>query len=134
MITKQHACRIYDDCCRAWRKYGKLQREWVEIVCLDVGRGVKQYTAFYLHSQSPIGHVWTREDSTAARRVEVLHSYVMPWCRRKGVRTFIHERILKDADVIISHHGTKDGEPWMVKAGYRWDAEWGCWVFKKARR
>jgi hypothetical protein len=123
------------DLLRGWEKCPKLTPEQVEVVrCDHIGHGNILYTAYCAGDCFPIGFVVARPLNTLAKHLQVLHGYVYPACRRKGVRTAIHRRMIQDWDLISSPHGTADGEAWMRCVGYRYSPEQGHWEYRVSRK
>ena len=81
------------------------------------GFGLMLYACFSRNFIGPSGLVW---GFRVGKRFEVLHSYVMPFARRQGVRTWINAEILKDGvQVITTYEGSKDGGAAFLRAsGY----------------
>ena len=74
---------------------------------------------------APVGTVWGRaygsDEHGAKHRFDVLHSYVHPRFRRRGVRTFINRQILESgwgSEVITTQSGTPEGMAFMTASGY----------------
>ncbi len=95
----------------------------------EVGFGVWLYTCWAKGSYAPVGLVWgiTLGSDAGKSTFVVYGSFVPPWARRQGVRTFINEAILKHTDVIASSHGTKEGAAFMKAAGYTTDRDTGLY-------
>ena len=113
----------------------KIKTCWVD--CVSIGFGISMYACFSRNFVGPIGFVWgTATGDRGKRRFDVLGSYVMPWARRKGVRTKINEAILSGGcDVIATVSGTEEGGAAFMKAfGYKHDSKRLTWTYVKPKR
>lgn len=106
---------------------------WVERY--DIGVGLWLYVAFTRKFVGPIGVVWGIPIGSTPARFDVLHSYVLPFARRKGVRTLIQKEILKSFDVITTVEGSREGgAAFMKAAGYKHDPARAMWSLVKPRK
>lgn len=66
----------------------------------------------------PVGQVWFRY--VGNHMVDILHSYVLPECRRVGLRTYLHRRILESHEDhwIMTSQGNSKSLPWLEKMGF----------------
>ena len=98
------------------------KKEWISkcwVTWGDVGFGCRQYLCFHPSYTAPIGTVFTTAMSDAAF---VWHSFVLPWARRRGVRTHIHEQMAKHFKVISTGVGSKDGgRQFLIATGFKRD-------------
>lgn len=118
----------------SWKKVKKYGPSDVYISrCENVGLGLIQFTCFSrdCDNASLLGLVIVRNIHWFAKHCQVVHSYVDPVCRRKGIRTLLQSEILKEFNIVTTMIGTKDGEAWMRNAGYVYDAAYGHWVYRK---
>ena len=109
----------------------------VEVVSL--GQGVFQWTCFAQNFIAPVGVVWAIETSgdDGTIIIEILGSYVLPICRRFGVRSKIQEVMLNRPERIIvrTTNGSKTGGyAFMRAAGYTYDKTRSEWFFIKPKR
>lgn len=53
--------------------------------------------------------------------IQIQNSFTFEYVRRAGLRTYIHEEMLKayPSRNVLSGAGTKSGEAWMKAAGYK---------------
>lgn len=92
--------------------------------------GVKLIEAVHPDCCCPLGTVWFRWISPA--QIDILYSYVRPGVRRCGLRTYLHQQLLRvwpDAR-ITTNSGTLDGIGWMQSAGFEYRKP-GEWVFER---
>ena len=114
-------------------KQAWLAKCWV--TCIPVGFGVLQYTAFHPSYPAPAGVVWVIGYGGKVPTADVLHSYTLPFFRRKGVRSLINEQLLKDYAVIRTSGGSKEGGAAFLKAaGYTFDKVRGDWFLKSPKK
>lgn len=94
--------------------------------------GVKTIEAVHPDCGSPLGTVWFRWVSDA--QIDILYSLVRPGIRRCGVRTYLHEQIVRTWPQarITTNSGTLDGIAWMLKMGFRFYRP-GEWVLRPKR-
>lgn len=97
----------------------------------EIGAGVSLVSCWHRRETRPIGTVWGiafGEGNGSRRRFEVLHSYVHPHYRRRGVRTFINEKIFSEgyrSQIITTHAGSDEGMAFMLASGYKRDENTG---------
>lgn len=97
-----------------------------------IGVGITQYTAFSPFHVSPLGFVWGHHFGGDKATFNTLHSYVLPWFRRNGVRTLIEKEILEKAEVIITGGSSEEGQAFMKARGYHYDARLDQWSFVRS--
>lgn len=119
------ATRLTDSERRAW-----LAKCWV--TSCDVGFGCRLYLAFHPEYVGPIGIVWTTGSGGAVPTCDVWHSYVLPYYRRRGVRTLLNRQLLVDYAVIRTMDGSRSGGLAFLKAaGYTHDPVRGDWYLRR---
>lgn len=94
--------------------------------------GVALIEATHKNAGGPIATIWFRWISDG--QVDIIFAFVRPGVRRTGVMTWLHEQLRTSyprADFTTSG-GTKFGEPWMRKNGYKQRAT-GDWVQRPKR-
>ena len=102
-----------------------------------IGFGVTQFTCFCNEVSFPIGVVWTTmmgAGNGKKKRCEISYSYIVPFARRKGVRSLINKCIFEDygSDVITTQDGSDTGGLRFMKAsGYLMDKRTGIWSLTK---
>lgn len=104
--------------------------DWTWVFWRKLEHGVFQYECYIQDVSAPVGLVWgTRSGIGRGKTVFlVLHSYVNPWARRKGVRTAIHKEMMKHYSAIFTYTGTPSGAAWMVANNYKKLRPWGLWI------
>jgi hypothetical protein len=116
---------------KTW-KNAKLSKQDIKVSKIALGYGLIQYTAFGIwDAPFVMGTVILKVGSGYVGSAEILDSYVIPYCRRHGVRTAIQDAIVKDYKQVTSTHGTKEGEAWMRSYGYRYDRRLGRWEYNR---
>lgn len=110
----------------------------LEVSWVNLGRGVWMMFAWDENCTAPVGQVTFTQSGESAQtgkdRLEILDSYVSPSHRRKGVRTFLAEKIFEHwkPSVVMSQSGTETGEPWMRAVGYKICESTGVWFLTEA--
>lgn len=108
------------------QKKAFLDKCWVPNY--TIGFGIWQFTCFTPEFCGPIGFVWIIPAGGQSNSAEVVHSYVLPQYRRRGVRTLINQEILKQFRIVRTWEGSKEGgEAFMKAAGYTHDPARGDW-------
>lgn len=83
----------------------------------------------------PVGTVWWRWGCSSGT-IEVLNSFVLEFCRRLGVRTRIHEWMIKKYEgcsSIVTYTGNEMSEPWLKKNKFKLSKEDQIWKLKIKR-
>jgi hypothetical protein len=95
--------------------------------------GVKTIEAVHPDCGCPIGTVWFRWVSDA--QIDILYSMVRPGIRRCGIRTYLHEQIVRTWPKarITTNSGTLEGIAWMLKMGFKFNPA-GEWVLAPKRK
>lgn len=119
-----------------WAGVRKSIKERDEKLWYGFGRsavaGVFLIEAIHANGGAPIATIWYRWISNG--QIDILFAFVRPGVRRSGVMTYLHEKLRESypqAD-FTTNGGTKFGEPWMRKNGYRQRAT-GDWVQRPKR-
>jgi hypothetical protein len=109
----------------------EMSQAWVTWARIGIGQIF--YVCYVPNHSGPIGFVWgTGHGDRKEGRFEVSGSYVEPWARRHGVRTFINKTIFTHYPVIVSNHGSKEGGLAFLKAsGYRRSKQLRCWYLER---
>jgi len=105
----------------------RVYTEKIWVTWTQIGYGIRLYLAFHPDNIGPIGMVW----GFAASEIQfhVLYSFVLPYCRRKGVRTTINETIHKHHKVIHTWQGSKTGgEKFLKASGYEYNKTRDDWI------
>lgn len=109
----------------------QLQFHYVET---RQGTGVWALYAFYEGWSVPIGTVYYRHSWGNA--LEMLDSFVITAARRQGVRTAMHNELIRgypSITSIVTETGNKKSTPWMLKNGYKQTSKgWKCKIKRKA--
>jgi hypothetical protein len=114
--------RIEPESSSAWERVRQnvRARERIE---LRFGRAAQPgvWTAEVYHEEmrGPLAVVWFTYFGRDG--IEILNSFVYEHVRRSGMRTFIHEemlRLIADRDLIVSPGATVSGAAWMKATGY----------------
>jgi GNAT superfamily N-acetyltransferase len=109
-----------------------LARCWVQ--CVPVGFGVLQYTAFHPSYPAPAGMVWVIGYGGDVPTADVLHSYTLPFFRRRGIRSLINAELLKEYSIIRTSGGSKEGGAAFLRAaGYTHDKVRGDYFLKRGK-
>jgi hypothetical protein len=68
--------------------------------------------------------------------IQIQNSFTFEYVRRAGLRSFIHEQMVKAYPdrYVLSGAGTKSGEAWMKAVGYRKTAAGWEWHPKKTTK
>lgn len=105
----------------------------------NAGRGNTMFTCFNNDIIFPIGFVIGNiygKGNSGKTRMEVFQSFVTPWARKQGIRSFINHCIFNDfdVDVICTQNGSEEGgESFMKSVGYTLDEESGIWYITKEK-
>ena len=105
----------------------------VSVISYDVGFGCRQYTAFHPDYPGPVGVVWAslRSDGEC-QSANVIHSYTLPFYRRRGIRSLINKTIMEECEVITTPGGSDDGGLDFLKAaGYQYDPQRKDWFLTR---
>ena len=100
----------------------------------DIGHGMEVAVCWSTKILQPVGFVFGFGMAGLKKYTfYVIGSYVIPGCRRHGVRTAINNWLLKTYQVIETKQGTTEGAAFMKKFGYRYDFDRDSWVYVKPK-
>ena len=111
----------------------KIKDYWV---CFrPIGYGCGQAELWMPGWSAPVGVVWYHNFYTknSGQRIEIMNSYTVEGARRIGVRTAIHQEMLKRYGKCIITTGDKSeakGVAWMKKTGYKLNKESSQWILR----
>jgi hypothetical protein len=118
---------------KQWAKAAKFTADGVTVVRSEyVGRGIIQFTVFAAWGDCPLGFVWVRCTNWLAKHASIVHCYVNPIARRKGLMSLMCDEIAKEFPSLSSPNGSKFGEPWMRAYGFTYNEERGQWEYRRA--
>lgn len=82
-------------------------------------QGIHTIEVYHTDFIGPIGVCWFLFSSRD--RIEILNIYVDDRLRRCGLGRYLHDGLIRfyPSRVIVSHSGSKLGEPWMKAVGYK---------------
>ncbi len=94
----------------------KLRFDYVDDSCIP---GTKQLIGFISDCPFPIGTVWYC--CSGLKQIQILHSYVIRWARRIGVRTALHREMIRayPGFSITTGEANKRSRPWLKKQGFK---------------
>jgi GNAT superfamily N-acetyltransferase len=108
-----------------------LSKCWVTWV--EVGFGCRQYMAFHPEYSSPVGIVWCLPGTKETFAISV-YSFVLPFYRRRGLRSLLNQYILEHHAGIQTSGATEEGAAWMTAQGYKRDKVRGDWYLKAPKK
>ncbi len=106
---------------KKWRRERKKARKKLQFEYLDHTKipGTNQLVGFIGALPWPIGTVWYC--FSGLKQIEVVHSYVVPWARRCGVRTALHREMQRGYPgyAIAAAEANRRSKPWLKKQGFK---------------
>jgi len=83
--------------------------------------------AHFSETPTPVGTIWYRH--IRKDTIDILSCYVMDYCRRCGVMSYLMEKLLESfpkTKLVVSGSGTACGKGWMKANGFQQmkDGEW----------